>query len=201
MIFLRVLCASDIHADAHAAGRILSIIEKEKVDVYLDAGDIHSPDFAKEFYSQIPIKGFCSPGNADWNLDDQEIGNVTISNYGMFKHKGYHFFLTGMRFPQDYVSDALTLTQDVPPEKLIYLTHIPPLGGLDVMWNGQNMGLAPFRTFDEIKQPLMHVFGHIHEKRGIDSIKDTMLVNCAVSGNGYVYIIDLPSLEVKNIKL
>ena len=175
-------------------------MEKEKIDVYLDAGDLHSATFAQKFFNSIKIRTLVSPGNADWNFKFKS-KNVDAVNFGLFKHKGYHFLVAGNTFPTDFVTEALALTKDVPPEKLIFLSHYPPHGVLDLMWNGVNMGVPQFRMFDEIKQPILHIFGHIHEARGVERVKGTTLVNCSVAGNGKSYIIDLPKLEIFEVDL
>ena len=85
----------------------------------------------------------------------------------------------------------------IPSDVDLLITHTPPhkLGRLDAIHDGTPVGCeeltrrltAPASSPDAL-QPLLHVFGHIHEARGVhllkhgedEGAKETVLVNAAL---------------------
>jgi Icc-related predicted phosphoesterase len=72
-----------------------------------------------------------------------------------------------MAFNRDR-GDAILRHWALIPEDLdILVTHGPPHGILDRMFLGMHVGCADLRRRVEAVPPRLHVFGHIHEARGI----------------------------------
>lgn len=88
--------------------------------------------------------------------------------------------------------DLKSLSKDYPADKTIVVTHTPPYKILDevkpelVDWaiksygekakNG-NVGSTGLKNFIKDSKPLLSIFGHIHESKGIDKFENTTVIN------------------------
>jgi len=64
--------------------------------------------------------------------------------------------------------EAANIFRAIPKDTDILLTHGPPHGVLDQTIGGDNAGCEDLlKKLDEVR-PLLHVFGHIHEARGVE---------------------------------
>jgi len=75
----------------------------------------------------------------------------------------------------------------IPHDVDVLVTHGPPQGILDRTapnhrHKGEHAGSAALRTVVDARQPLLHLFGHIHEAHGMEMNGKTMHVNCAWVG-------------------
>lgn len=73
----------------------------------------------------------------------------------------------------------------------IIITHQPPRGARDTLYNGERSGSASLRRFVEEFQPDLLLCGHIHEDRGESCIGSTKIVNVGELRRGYASIIKL----------
>lgn len=71
----------------------------------------------------------------------------------------------------------------IPHDTDILITHGPPFGVLDKTWRGQNVGCEELKKiileekkFSKLK---LHVFGHIHENKGIENIDGVTFINAS----------------------
>lgn len=71
----------------------------------------------------------------------------------------------------------------IPSDTDILITHGPPFGILDKTWRGQSVGCEELTKIilDEKKlhKLKLHVFGHIHEDKGIKKINNIHFVNAS----------------------
>jgi Icc-related predicted phosphoesterase len=67
----------------------------------------------------------------------------------------------------------------------IVVTHQPPFGFLDTLYNGEPSGSVCLRRFLEERQPDLLLCGHIHEARGVARLGRTMGVNVGELRCGY----------------
>jgi len=60
-----------------------------------------------------------------------------------------------------------------------------------------------YRRFLSVKNPCMHVFGHIHESNGYEMDGKTLAINCALTdhGMGRGYVVELPDKNIKVVNL
>ncbi len=198
---MKLLCTSDLHGQTVITERILKVIEKEKIDVFLIAGDFHHELFAQQLFEKLRVRTFGVLGNVDWGLDEFENEHVAVKNWGLKEYTGYYFLLVGNRIPRNFVEIALEMTKNIDSKKLVFLTHFPPFGIQDIAWNNNHVGLNVFREFIDIKQPILHAFGHIHEDAGFTTVNGTLAVNCAVPSNNRCYIVELPEQKVTTVDL
>ena len=107
-------------------------------------------------------------------------------------------------FKEGGIFDALTkLTHNLPNDKVITVTHTPPYQILDQVktelmpWaiksygnraKDGNIGSVGLRKFILSYQPLLSIFGHVHEARGIEKIGETSCINTGRFSDEYVNI-------------
>lgn len=76
----------------------------------------------------------------------------------------------------------------IPINTDILITHTPPYNVRDFVSNYNNIesvGCHYLRDRIEIVEPLLHVFGHIHNGYGATLIKNTMFINAATCNERY----------------
>lgn len=86
--------------------------------------------------------------------------------------------------------------QKIPSDTDILITHGPPFGILDKTVGNLNVGCEMLRKKVDALQPKIHVFGHIHEARGILEQNNTTFINAAIADIHYK-MVNLPiNLEI-----
>lgn len=93
--------------------------------------------------------------------------------------------------------DLTALFEKVDPQKTIFVTHAPPYGILDKVsdnWvsygvgtygdkaKDGHIGSDAFRNIALKYQPLLHTFGHIHERPGVEKQGNTTFMNGGAMG-------------------
>lgn len=73
----------------------------------------------------------------------------------------------------------------------IVVTHQPPFGFLDTLYNGEPSGCHSLRRFVEEYQPDLLLCGHIHEARGEAWLGMTLGVNVGELRRGYSALLEL----------
>ncbi len=75
----------------------------------------------------------------------------------------------------------------IPNDTDILVTHGPPMGTLDRTASGENAGCEELRNriAGMGAPPKLHIFGHIHEARGIEHKSRTTYVNASVCDLSY----------------
>ena len=195
---MKILCTSDFHRSDKLVKNVLNIIKTKNIDVYINAGDFLSNDFAKDFFKKLKVKTFVVSGNWDWDMKYKG-KYVSILEDQLEEYKGYHFFGVNPDFADaDYFTK---MVKNVPKEKLIFISHSPPYNILDKMWNGAHIGFIEYNEFVKKNKPIIHVFGHIHEDNGIKKTKNTIYINAALAASNKAYIIDLPSKKIETVIL
>jgi Icc-related predicted phosphoesterase len=76
----------------------------------------------------------------------------------------------------------------IPPDTDILITHGPPMGVLDKVEGGPNVGCEELIKVVEKVQPKLHVFGHIHEGHGQEQRGKTTFVNASVLNLKYLLV-------------
>jgi len=111
-------------------------------------------------------------------------------------------------FKEGDILDSMTkLTHNLPNDKVITITHTPPYRILDqvkrelIPWavksygkraRDGNIGSVGLRRFILSYQPLLSIFGHVHEARGIEKIRETACINTGRFTDEYA------SIKIKN---
>lgn len=81
-------------------------------------------------------------------------------------------------------TDRGRLWEAVPPVDVL-VTHTPPAGVRDQMSNGTPLGceLLRYHVRNRIR-PRLHVFGHVHEQRGVTTEDKTVFINASCNSRG-----------------
>jgi Icc-related predicted phosphoesterase len=83
-------------------------------------------------------------------------------------------------------ADCGRIFSRIPAGTDLVITHGPPSGILDVAGSGNaHHGCAHLLAAIRRERPALHVFGHIHESYGMESVNGTVFVNAALAGPGY----------------
>ncbi|MCK4550438.1 MAG: metallophosphoesterase family protein, partial [Candidatus Aenigmarchaeota archaeon] len=85
---MRILCTSDFHRSDKIVKKVLKILNEKNIDVYINAGDFLSNDFARAFFKKLKVKTFVVSGNWDWDLKYNG-KTVSILEDEIEKYKGY----------------------------------------------------------------------------------------------------------------
>ena len=188
---MKILAFSDLHGDIHSAEVIVK--EIEKFDLVIFSGDFSTFDEGVEQVANTIGKAenlLVVPGNHE---TDKEVELICKEYDWKFLHgKTFSYddftfcgcggssptpFNTPFEFDED---DLRNLLQDFKKirNRLILITHCPPYNtSLDKTFSGEHAGSKAIREFIEEKQPLLNIFGHIHENAGKeDLIGNTRLV-------------------------
>lgn len=197
---LKILCTSDFHRSQLLAEKIPEICKKEKVDLLVNTGDFQSHKYAIDFLdsvTKLKIPTFVVPGNWDPELKFE-------SKYVKCHFEGaeeFHDYVFLFASEDAFHTSELLLerSKNVDTEKLILLSHYPPKGILDKIWDGRRVGFDGLREFVDIKKPIMHAFGHIHEDNGLKKNENTLFVNAALGSSRKCYLVTLPERTVKTI--
>ena len=67
----------------------------------------------------------------------------------------------------------------IPDDTQILLTHSPPKGILDRNIDGESQGCEKLLERVQEINPLVHIFGHIHESYGIFPTSSTIFINAS----------------------
>ena len=73
----------------------------------------------------------------------------------------------------------------------IVLSHQPPRGAQDTLYNGESSGSIGLRRFLEDFQPHLLLCGHIHESRGESFIGSCRVVNVGEMRQGFAVLVEI----------
>lgn len=147
----------------------------------------------------------------DWDeiLDGHGILNLNSKSYTLEKLKitGFQYVLptpwnTNNELPEDELAKKLTSIEDHVDRKTILITHGPPKGALDRVANGLRAGSQSIRNLLKDRQPIFHIFGHIHEAFGSAKINNTICCNVSCLWTDWLlrgYTIDTEDESIKKI--
>ncbi|MGQ9543736.1 MAG: metallophosphoesterase family protein [Candidatus Bathyarchaeia archaeon] len=192
---MMLIALSDIHKSEVAVSAARTIINRERPDLILVAGDISHNDL-EDALRLLKILGetgaptFFVPGNMDSPRLSTWRGESPRNLHGDYvDFRGYSIvglggsintpFKTPFEFNELEASEILRgISSRYDGEKLILLTHCPPKGTkTDVTRFGVHAGSQSVREFVEKKSPILVICGHIHEAQGTDMLGGSFIVN------------------------
>ncbi len=148
----------------------------------------------------------------DWDkiLKDYGILDLNLRTYALGKLKvvGFQYVLptpwnTNNELPENELAKKLGSIEDQVGRKTILITHGPPKGILDRVANGLCAGSESIYKLVKEKQPIFHIFGHIHEAFGKTKIDSTVCCNASCLWTDRLlrgYIIDTEGKSIKRIE-
>jgi len=208
---MRIVCLSDTHCRTDA-------IDVPDGDMLIVAGDVCLSGNDNElasfdaFLERLPHRHkLFVAGNHDFpfaKVSTKEaralLKNATyLENSGM-EIKGVKFW--GSPWQPEFFNWAFNLPRgpqlaeiwaQIPHDTDVLVTHTPPYGILDRINTGEHVGCEDLRRALQRVKPKIHVFGHIHEDRGVVEQNGTTFINACICNGRYVpvyapIVFDLP---------
>ncbi|MCD6509087.1 MAG: metallophosphoesterase [Thermoprotei archaeon] len=216
-----ILALSDIHGNLYNVRRLAS--RRETADLILISGDITdfgSLDEAKAvltILSEITESILYVPGNCDppqllekgvpgyeagWlhgrviRYDNLLIGGLGGGGLSPF---GTPIELTEEEF-EEYAVRISNSWREMKQEKdiRILLSHMPPLRTkLSLTYSGDDIGSSSIRNLIEENLVELCLCGHLHERRGIDTMGRCLLINPGPLGYGFYAKVKIVAGEIK----
>ena len=148
----------------------------------------------------------------DWCriLDDYGVFNLNSRTHRLkgLNITGFQYVLptpwnTNNELPEDELSQELRKTEDQVDKDTILVTHGPPKDTLDRITNGLHAGSVSILDLVKAKQPIFHIFGHIHEAFGRAKIGNTICCNTSCLWTDWLLrgnIIDTEEMSANKIQ-
>jgi len=189
---MRIVCLSDTH----------SLQEEIKIpegDMLIHAGDFTSRGKEEEIIAfnywlgklDFQYKVIIA-GNHDFLFDKEPekaeklITNATYLNDSEIIIEGIKVWgspitpwFFGMAFNRQRGKKIRRHWKNIPEDTDILITHGPPQKILDKTFTGINAGCEDLRGKVEEIKPKVHIFGHIHEEYGQETIDKTLFINAS----------------------
>jgi uncharacterized protein len=197
---VKVLVFSDIHSDARALERLMSI----EADYYVCAGDLvnwgRGLDAMGEILKQRAERVYVIPGNHESAAQIEDL----CATFGLHQFHGEYvkvgeFYMAGLGYsnptpfdtPGEYSEEELErkLHAFDGLKPMMAVCHAPPYGTvLDRITNLKHAGSKAIREFLKREEPRYFFCGHIHEAAGAsDKLGLTSAMNVGKKG----YLLDL----------
>ncbi len=198
---MRILAASDIHADARATQKLALRAKKEKVDLVILAGDLsifgNGLEGLLKPFADVNKKVAIIPGNheseADLFMLKKRYPDILYDLHSYaFKIGDVGFFGCGLANigPNELsetqikkkIENSFKYIKDA--KKKIMVVHAPPYKTkLDVIGRDVNVGSIAVREAIEKLKPEKCICGHIHETFGLeDRLGETTVINAGPKG-------------------
>ncbi len=213
---MKILAITDIHGDIGSAEKLRNRAWGEGVDIVVIAGDITGKtmsgfgtldDAIKMLKVFHPYPTFFIPGNCDPpSLTEVDSLNNAHCVHGKPRSvQGFYIlgvgggvtspFKTPFEQGEEQFTETLrtSLTSLKADGKLVFITHMPPKDTeLDLVTPlGPHVGSIAVRRFIEQQVPLITVCGHMHERRGVDKVGNTLVLNPGPASRGFYAFISL----------
>ena len=202
MSILRLVCISDTHNQ-------LQNVEVPDGDILIHSGDLTNGGTLQEmatqltFFGQLPhkIKLYVS-GNHDFLA--QEFPNVvndmckehgiTLLNNKAKTINGIKFYgnpttplFGGWAFMVKRDSPEMEqVWKQIPSNTNVLITHGPAYGKLDFLPGAGHLGCEKLASrIVKLNHLLLHQFGHIHFRAGVEVVENTWFANASTCGENY----------------
>ncbi len=198
---MKILAASDLHGDIHAAEKLAKKAKKEDVELVILAGDLsifgNGLEGLLRPFSDVNKKVAIIPGNHDSEADIFMLKKrypdilYDLHNYA-FKVGDIGFFGCGLANigPNELsetqikkrIESSFKYVKDA--KKKIMVVHVPPYKTkLDKIGKDMSVGSMAVRNSIEKFKPDKCICGHIHETFGLeDRLDSTSIINVGPDG-------------------
>ncbi|MEB3764733.1 MAG: metallophosphoesterase family protein [Desulfurococcales archaeon] len=181
-----ILHVSDIHCANDKLEKLLN--RAGDYDLIVATGDFQCVDtatlFVKKAVNKLAVTG---------NIDDPAIARVLRDNEVLLDGRITEVqgtIIAGIG-GLDFHSSLDSLKQKLGNSRVdILLSHHPPKGILDRVFFGLHAGVRELRDFVTMLRPRLHLFGHIHESRGVEEKNGSLFVNPGPLKRGYYALIE-----------
>ena len=216
---MKLLALADLHADEQALDRLRAVAARNDYDAVLFAGDITSANgpvsYAIELLGLFPQNGYFIHGNSDGKAVQSALKShphyvhgkkIQLGSWNLVGWGGSPPtpFRTVCEYSEAEIEEGLAKAGV--DKYSILMTHAPPFGFFDsVAGQGQRLGHAgsiAIRKAVEKQQPLLCLFGHVHETTGSMLYKETMMVKLPPAQSLMATEITITdTIKVTNIRL
>lgn len=193
---MKILHISDIHGET---GIITSVAKAEDYDLIIATGDFESLSIVKEL-AQLDKPVFAVSGNMDSKIIRSELETLGLSIEGrVSEFRSYLFAGIGGKYIYDNVTQVISALLSIRnPAPLIIVSHYPPAGvKVDMTYSQIHIGKGILRELIDEFKPALFLCGHVHEARGYDVLKGTLIVNSGPLSTGYYAVIKVDTLKVE----
>ncbi|RLE53537.1 MAG: hypothetical protein DRJ30_06730 [Candidatus Methanomethylicota archaeon] len=214
---MKIIALADIHGRKRIIQKINWKLQTIEADCIIIAGDIAkymSIEEAAEILSEIKkleLPVIYVPGNMDNPklIEGVNVNDTYCIHGRSLNFKGYILigvggalkgpFRTPLEYAEEEIMEILKSTLNMDEwNKVILVTHTPPFNtNADRLSWGEHVGSKALRKIIEEKEPIINICGHIHEARGKDKIKETLIVNPGPAMQGYYSKIEISENDVK----
>ncbi len=185
---MKFLTFVDIHGDRKAVRELVRRAQEEDIDFVICAGDFsqfgRGMRFVLEKFNALGKKFYALPGNHEeermgilseyQHCIDFHQRAVKAGDYYLLGYGGNGFAMEDARFRKI----AREWYGRYKGEKIVLVTHGPPLGCDVDLLQKRHVGNRDFRQFIERINPKLMICGHLHETAGqTDQIGRTKVVN------------------------
>jgi Icc-related predicted phosphoesterase len=206
---MKITCISDTHSLVRSPDSLKVLTAKlTGGEILVHAGDMSSQGSATEvmlflewFWSLPYTHKVLIAGNHDWLFErDPGLAADMLANFpGITYLNDSEATIEGLRFWGSPItpffnnwafnrhSKEIGQHWDMIPEGIdVLITHGPPAGILDTIDSVQPpAGCHLLRGAVARVKPKLHVFGHIHEGRGLRQVDETLYINAATLNGRY----------------
>lgn len=187
-MILKILIISDTHGQ-HSYLTAKNLLPQ--ADIIIHAGDFtasYDPELFLNWFRDLPYQEkILIAGNHDGAFEDAPKSYLNLcDSYGIrylndsgFTYKGLKIWGSPVQpkfrnwaFNRTRGDDIQVHWSLIPKDTDILITHCPPENILDMNADGINCGCENLKNVVDTIRPVLHVFGHIHEGRGI-KVDDT----------------------------
>ena len=202
---MKIVCISDTHGRHNE-------VKLPDGDILIHAGDVSSRgsrteivDFLNWFKNQMHTYKIFIAGNHDWYFEKEnqkEIQSIIPDNIIYLNDSGCEImgmkvwgspiqpFFFSWAFNRERGKNIKKHWDLIPNDTDILITHGPPYKILDKTIRGEHVGCEEQMKKVDEANPLLHVFGHIHEAYGFFKEGKTTYVNASLLNHRYYLIND-----------
>jgi len=201
---VKLIVGSDFHGNEAMIKRFATEAIKENAEAMLICGDLTNFGTPKEvsrllsILSETGMPVLFVPGNCDppspigANLENVRLLHGKAATYGELSFIGVGGspptpFHTPFELSEEEIITELKRAAKniIDYRRLILISHSPPHGTrLDRTMLHLHVGSSSIRRFIEENEPFLVFCGHIHEAKGEDKIKSTIIVNPGPAKDG-----------------
>ena len=187
---MRILHVSDVHC---ATQRLTRVLAEESYDLVAATGDLECVDTAKTLVEEARGRVIAVTGN----MDNASVARILRDSGALLDGRLADVEGLGIVAGVGGLDPAGSL--DMLERSLrgldssgveVLLSHHPPRGVLDRTFIGIRIGLRELSRLVERLRPRLHLFGHVHEARGVEERGGTLFVNAGPLKRGYYAIIE-----------
>jgi len=201
---VKLIVGSDFHGNEVMIKRFAAEAVKENAEAMLICGDLTNFGSLKEatrllsILSETGVPVLFVPGNCDppsllgANLEDAKLLHGEATTYGELSFIGIGgspptpFHTPFELSEEEIIAELKRAAENITDyRRLILISHSPPhRTRLDRTMLNLHVGSLSVRRFIEENEPLLVFCGHIHEAKGEDKIKSTIIVNPGPAKDG-----------------